>query len=236
MELQRHGRRDQEARNAAVVALALEFRLPLLATNGVRYAALDNRPLQDVLTCLRHKTTLAEAGRLLARNSQNYLRSGKEMERLFRDLPEAIGNTQELADRLGDSPCRTWGTSSPTIRHRVANLRVPSYGSARLKALSEGMASTIPKRTRQIEHELALIEKLQLAGYFLIVWDIVRFAVSKGFLIQGRGSAANSAVCYALGITAVDPVSMGLLFERFLSEERNEWPDIDLDLPSDTKP
>jgi error-prone DNA polymerase len=233
VELQRHGRRDQEAHNETAVALAQRLRLPLIATNGVRYATFENRPLQDVLTCLRHKTTLADAGRLLARNSQQYLRSGKEMERLFRDLPEAVGNTQELADRLGFT-LQNLGYEfphypTPSGESEISFLRKRTFEGALGRYGVEH-----PKAYRQIEHELRLIEKLKLAGYFLIVWDIVRFAVSKGFLIQGRGSAANSAVCYALGITAVDPVTMGLLFERFLSEERNEWPDIDLDLPSDT--
>jgi error-prone DNA polymerase len=232
VELQRHGRRDQEQRNEAAIALARSMQLPLLATNGVSYAEMQNRPLQDVMTCLRHKTTLASAGTLLVRNSQQYLRGALDMERLFRDVPEAVSNTTQLANRLTftlqnlgyEFPRFPTPNGEPEIqflRKRTWDGALGRYGIDH------------PKAYQQLERELALIEKLKLAGYFLIVWDLVRFAVSQGFLVQGRGSAANSAVCYALGITAVDPVDMGLLFERFLSEERNEWPDIDLDLPSD---
>lgn len=233
VELQRHGCREQEARNEAIVTLANGMRLPLLATNGVRYADKQSRPLFDVLTCLRHKETLATAGRLLAKNSQQHLRRTEEMVRLFSDVPQAVGNTVELADRLAFTlqnlgyefpryPTPDGEPESCHLRKRTLEGALGRYGPQH------------PKAYAQIEQELALIEKLKLAGYFLIVWDIVRYANSRGFLVQGRGSAANSAVCYSLGITAVDPVGMGLLFERFLSEERGEWPDIDLDLPSDT--
>ena len=231
VELQRHYDRGEEARNQALVALARGLRLPLLATNGVNHARTGRRRLQDVLTCLRHKTTVARAGRLLARNSEHHLKSAAAMQRLFADLPEAIDNTAALASRL---------------KFTLADLgyRFPRYPTAP----GETMDSLLWRLTlegarrryrpfhararRQIERELRLIEKLGLAGYFLIVWDIARFCREQGILAQGRGSAANSAVCYSLGITAVDPVGMDLLFERFLSEERGEWPDIDLDLPS----
>ena len=233
VELQRHGRRDQEEQNEAAIELAQSLKLPLLATNGVRYATPDDRPLQDVLTCLRHKTTLAQAGRLLARNSQQYLRSADQMTRLFADVPSAIGNTVELTGRLGFT-LQNLGYEFP---HYPTPNGEPELSYLRQRTF-EGSLGRYgihhPRAQQQIEHELALIGKLRLAGYFLIVWDIVQFARSLGLLIQGRGSAANSAVCYSLGITAVDPVGMGLLFERFLSEERGEWPDIDLDLPSDT--
>ena len=153
------------------------------------------------------------------------------MERLFADLPEAVGNTKDLSDRL-DFTLADLGYKFPPYP-------VPSgetMHSFLHKQTYEGaLRRYVPlydRARQQIERELALIEKLDLAGYFLIVWDLVEFCRRNGILAQGRGSAANSAVCYSLGITAVDPVGMDLLFERFLSEERGEWPDIDLDLPS----
>jgi error-prone DNA polymerase len=231
VELQRHGLRDEESDNQALVELASAFHVPVVAANGVRFAAPEARPLFDVFTCLRHKTTIARAGRRLSVNAERYLKPAAEMAALFADRPRAVAASCELADR---------------IEFTMANLgyRFPDYPVPE----GETQASFLRKITevgareryrpyherarRQIAHELDLIEKLQLAGYFLIVWDIVNFCRQQGILAQGRGSAANSAVCYSLGITAVDPVGMELLFERFLSEERGEWPDIDLDLPS----
>lgn len=233
VEIQRHGRRDQEARNERIVELARPRKLPLLATNGVRYADKQSRPLLDVLTCLRHKRTLANAGRLLSLNSQQYLRRSEKMARLFADLPEAVGNTIELADRLCFT-LQNLGYEFPTFPTPDGEPEISYLRKRTWEGALGRYGADHPKAYAQIEQELELIGKLKLAGYFLIVWDIVRFARSRGFLAQGRGSAANSAVCYALGITAVDAVGMGLLFERFLSEERGEWPDIDLDLPSDT--
>jgi error-prone DNA polymerase len=231
VELQRHYGREEEARNQAAVEIARKLSLPLLATNGVCHATPEERELLDVFTCIRHHRVLATAGRLLCRNSERHLKSPTEMERLFADLPEAIANTQELSSRL-EFTLNDLGYEFP---------KYPTpEGSSQMQFLrertQEGMLSRYgagdEKVRKQIDRELALIEKLDLPGYFLIVWDIVRFCREKNILVQGRGSAANSAVCYALGITAVDPVSMELLFERFLSEERGEWPDIDLDLPS----
>ena len=231
LEVQRHLLRDEEADNHALVDLASAFHLPVIASNGVRFAAPANRPLYDVLTCIRHKTTLERAGRRLTWNAERYLKSPEAMARLFSDMPGAIAATRDLADRL---------------QYTMADLgyRFPDYSVPR----GETMASFLRKITqagareryrpyddrarRQVERELDLIDKLDLAGYFLIVWDIVNYCRQQDILVQGRGSAANSAVCYSLGITAVDPVGMDLLFERFLSEERGEWPDIDLDLPS----
>lgn len=231
VELQRHLSREEEARNQAAVEIAGKLNLPLLATNGVRYAAPQRRQILDVFTCIRNHTTLAAAGRLLSLNAERYLKSPAKMKRLFSDLPEAIANTQELSSRLR--------FSLDDLGYKFPIYPVPHGGSQIqfLRELSrEGLLRRYgpnDERARlQIERELALIEKLNLAGYFLIVWDIVRFCREQNILVQGRGSAANSAVCYALGITAVDPVGMDLLFERFLSEERGEWPDIDLDLPS----
>jgi error-prone DNA polymerase len=230
-ELQRHYDRDEEARNQAVVEKARRLAIPLVATNGVAYATPPQRELLDVFTCIRQKVTLATAGRMLERNSERHVKTPAEMTRLFADLPEAIANTLEISARLEFTladlgyefpryPVPEGETMMSFLRKRVdegARLRYSPYSE---------------KARLQIERELAMIEKLKLPGYFLIVWDIVHFCREKGILAQGRGSAANSAVCYALQITAVDPVRMELLFERFLSEERGEWPDIDIDLPS----
>jgi error-prone DNA polymerase len=235
MELQRHFRREQEDRNHTAIEIARSLQLPLLATNGVCYATARERELCDVFTAIRHHRTLATAGRLLARNSERYLKSPQEMQALFADLPEAIANTAELSSRLTFTfkdlgykfpryPVPEGETMMSFLRERTGEGFQRRYGRS---------TSELQNRARsQIERELKLIEKLELAGYFLIVWDLVRFCREQNILVQGRGSAANSAVCYSLGITAVDAVSMELLFERFLSEERGEWPDIDLDLPS----
>jgi error-prone DNA polymerase len=231
VELQRHLCREEEARNQAAVEIARKLSLPLLATNGVSHAQPQQRELLDVFTCIRNHRSLATAGRLLTRNPERHLKTPAEMQLLFADLPEAIANTQTLSSRLQFTlkdlgyefpkyPVPGGGTQMQFLRERTRDGMISRYGLENEKA------------RLQIDRELALIEKLNLPGYFLIVWDIVRFCAEKNILVQGRGSAANSAVCYALGITAVDPVGMGLLFERFLSEERGEWPDIDLDLPS----
>ena len=231
VELQRHFHREEESRNQAAAEIARKLHLPLLATNGVSHAQAPSREVLDVFTCIRHHRTLATAGRLLARNSERHLKSSTEMSRLFADLPEAIANTQALSSRLQFTlndlgyqfpkyPVPQGESQMSFLRHRTHEGMLQRYGADDARACS------------QVERELALIEKLDLAGYFLIVWDIVRFCREQNILVQGRGSAANSAVCYSLEITAVDPVGMDLLFERFLSEERGEWPDIDLDLPS----
>jgi error-prone DNA polymerase len=231
VELQRHRLREEEHRNQALVSLARRLRLPLIATNGVRYARPEDKPLHDVLTAIRHHTTLDEGGRLLASHRERHFKSAAEMSRLFADLPEALANSAKLAAELDftlaglgyrfpDYPLPPGETPASYLRHVTWN-----GAKARFRPLTA-------KAQGQIQKELDLIEKLNLAGYFLIVWDIVNFCLRENILAQGRGSAANSAVCYALSITAVDPVKMELLFERFLSEERGEWPDIDLDLPS----
>ncbi|MGA9641152.1 MAG: error-prone DNA polymerase [Terriglobales bacterium] len=231
VELQRHGDRFQEARNQAAIALARELHLPLLATNGVCYATPAERQIADTFACIRHKRRLDTAGRLLARNSQRHLRSANEMAQLFSDLPEAIANTVELSSRL-EFTLEKLGYEFP--RYPVpAGETMDSFLHKRTWEGARCRYRPVSARVRaQLEKELALIEKLKLSGYFLIVWDLVCFCERNGILVQGRGSAANSAVCYSLGITAVDPIGMDLLFERFLSEERGEWPDIDLDLPS----
>ena len=231
VELQRHYDRDEEHRNQAAIAIARKLQLPLLATNGVSHAMEDERDLLDALTCVRHKTTIFEAGKLLAKNAERHLKSAAQMCELFADLPEAIANTQNLAARLQFTLCDL-GYQFPAYPVPPGETMNSYLRQLADKGARERYRPYYEKAQRQIERELAMIEKLDLAGYFLIVWDIVRFCKKQGLLVQGRGSAANSAVCYALEITAVDPVGMDLLFERFLSEERGEWPDIDLDLAS----
>ncbi|MGE0638967.1 MAG: error-prone DNA polymerase [Thermoanaerobaculia bacterium] len=231
VELERHGRREEERRNQAFVDLAGRLRLPLVATNGVRYARREDKPLHDILTAIREHVPLDGAGSLLAAHRERHLASAAAMARRFSDLPHAVTHAHELAGaldftladlgyRFPDYPLPPGETPGSYLREITWN-----RARSRFRPLSA-------RAQRQIGKELALIEKLELAGYFLIVWDIVEFCRRERILCQGRGSAANSAVCYALGITAIDPVKMELLFERFLSEERGEWPDIDLDLPS----
>jgi error-prone DNA polymerase len=231
VELQRHHIREEEHRNQALLALARRLRLPIVATNGVRYARAEEKELHDVLTCIREGRNVDDAGRLLGINRERHIKDGDEMRRLFADLPHAVTNAWELSQRL-DFTLANLGYRFPEFplppnETPMSFLRKVAWNgaTARFRPLHG-------KAQRQIEKELAMIERLDLAGYFLIVWDIVQFCRRENILVQGRGSAANSAVCYALSITAVDPVKMELLFERFLSEERGEWPDIDLDLPS----
>ena len=236
IELQRHRQRDEEARNQALLGLAATCRLPVIATSGVRYATEKDRELLDVLTSIRHHTPLDQAGRLLALNAARTLRPAREMAALFHDIPEAIANTGIVSSRLEFTldnlgyefphyPVPDGETMDSFLMKRVEEGVRKRYGSSAKRALLE-------KARAQVDHELKLIAKLGFAGYFLIVWDIILYCQRNGILVQGRGSAANSAVCYALEITAVDPVGMELLFERFLNENRGEWPDIDLDLPS----
>ncbi|HZP05013.1 MAG TPA: error-prone DNA polymerase [Terracidiphilus sp.] len=236
LELQRHQQREEECRNQSLLSMAASLGLPVIATNGVRYAQEKDRELLDVFICIRHHTTLDRAGRLLTANSARHLRTAREMVQLFQDIPEAIANTRIVSERLEFTldnlgyefphyPVPEGETMDSFLEKRVEEGVRKRYGAQeKHKFLDQARA--------QVKRELALIRQLGFAGYFLIVWDIIRFCQKQGFLVQGRGSAANSAVCYALEITAVDPIEMNLLFERFLSENRGEWPDIDLDLPS----
>jgi error-prone DNA polymerase len=231
IDIQRHLDPDGERLNRRLRAVAEHFKIPLVATNDVRHAAPGGRPLLDVLTCIREKTTLDAAGRRLLKNAERHLKSSREMAALFRDLPEAIANTQRIAEQceftLANLGYRFPDFPLPPGETPIGYLRQLTDAGARQR-----YGKPTAKVRRQLDHELNVIGKLDLAGYFLIVWDIIRFCRAQNILAQGRGSAANSAVCYALGITAVDAVGMELLFERFLSEERGEWPDIDIDLPS----
>jgi error-prone DNA polymerase len=239
VELQRHQEREEEWRNQAAIRIADSLHLPVVATNGVRYAKPYDREILDLFTAIRNHVELDQAGRLLAMNSRRHLRSVRQMAALFQDVPGAIENTVSLSSRLGFElndlgyefplyPVPEGETMDGFLRRRVEEGVQRRYGAKNKPALLE-------RAKKQVEHELALITRLGFAGYFLIVWDIIRYCKENDILVQGRGSAANSAVCYALEITAIDPVSMDLLFERFLSESRNEWPDIDLDLPSEEK-
>jgi error-prone DNA polymerase len=231
VELQRHFLRDEESDNDALTELAGAFRVPVMAANDVRCATPGDRQLFDVLTCIDQHTTLDAAGRLLARNAERYLKSPEAMADLFSDRPDALAGTAALAERLeytmADLGYRFPLYPVPPGETEASFLRHIAEAGAR-----DRFRPYHDKARAQMRRELDLIDKLDLAGYFLIVWDIVNYCRQQDILVQGRGSAANSAVCYSLGITAVDPIKMELLFERFLSEERGEWPDIDLDLPS----
>ena len=231
VEIQRHRVAGEERWNRFLVDWARAGRLPLLATNGVLHATPECCGVLDVFTCLRHRTTLDAAGRRLAPNRERHLKDQRAMEELFRDLPEAIANTGKLAERLeftlANLGYRFPDHPVPAGESQDSFLRKMTYFGAQQR-----YGSVVGEVRRQLERELALIARLGFSGYFLIVWDLCAFARERGSLVQGRGSAANSAVCYALGITAVDPIESKLLFERFLSEGRTDWPDIDLDLPS----
>jgi error-prone DNA polymerase len=231
IELQRHLQRGEELMLGQLIDLARAGRLPLLATNGVLHAQREQRAVLDVFTCARHHTHLDAAGRLLSANDERHLKSAAQMSRLFRDLPEAIDNTAALAERLE--------FTLTDLGYEFPHFPVPAGESesaflrARVLEGARGRYGSITPRVRaQIDRELALIEKLGFCGYFLCIWDLVQFAREQGIMSQGRGSAANSVVCYSLGITACDPIGYQLLFERFLAEGRTSWPDIDLDLPS----
>ena len=239
VEVQRHQEREEEWRNQIALQIARTLKLPVLATNGVKYATAYEREVLDLFTAVRHHTDLDHAGRLLALNHQRYLRTPHDMTVLFRDVPGAVANTLELSSRLQFElddlgyefpryPVPDGETMDSFLRKRVDDGVMRRYGPKNDRGLME-------RAKKQVEHELKLIARLGFEGYFLIVWDVVQFCKSHDILVQGRGSAANSAVCYALEITAIDPVGMELLFERFLSENRGEWPDIDLDLPSENK-
>ncbi len=236
IELQRHQEREEECRNQSLLRMAASLGLPVIATNGVRYAKEKDRELLDVFTAIRNHTIAGQCGTAAGVNDARHLRTAREMAALFRDIPEAIANTRIVSERLEFTlanlgyefphyPMPEGETMDSFLAKRVEEGVRKRYGSPAKRHLLE-------KARAQVKHELALIAKLGFAGYFLIVWDIIRYCQWRGFLVQGRGSAANSAVCYALEITAVDPVGMELLFERFLSENRGEWPDIDLDLAS----
>ncbi|MCB9651602.1 MAG: error-prone DNA polymerase [Deltaproteobacteria bacterium] len=213
----------------AAHSAAARFGIPLVATGSVVMHAPERKPLQDILSCVRLGLRLDEAGRHLLPNRLGYLKAPEEMVRLFADMPEAIHQSVLIADQCGFRLDEI---------HQSFALEVLPDGETGMsylwklvnKGATERYPEGVPEQVQhQLQHEMAIIEALDFSGYFLTVWDIVRFARSRNILCQGRGSAANSIVCYCLGITAIDPVRMNLLFERFISAERGEPPDIDVD-------
>ncbi len=226
----RHRRADEARQEARLRERAARYGLPLVAATEVLYHTPARRPLQDVLTAIRHGVALQAAGRKLKPNAEHAVKTNEALSALFADDPLLVARTEEVADRCT--------FSLKELRYRYPSERLPdgTTSSAWLRRLTfEGArrryGRVMPRAVvEQIEKELSLIETLDYPGYFLTMWEIVEFCRARGVLCQGRGSAANSAVCYCLGITAIDPVRMGLLFERFLSQERAEPPDIDLDI------
>ncbi len=221
---------DDAGRLRTLAGLSAHVRVPLVAVNDVRYHAPERRALQDVVTCIRHGCTIEEAGFRLAANAERHLKPPGEMARLFAEYPAAVSRSVHVAERAAAfsldelryeypvEPC-------PDGLTPIAYLRERAWAGAATR-----YPSGVPAKVRdQLGHELALIEELRYEPYFLTCYDIVTFARSRGILCQGRGGAANSAVCYCLGITEVDPARFSLLFERFVSRERNEPPDIDID-------
>jgi error-prone DNA polymerase len=229
VEVQRHFVPSEDALAATLLAFARAEGIRAVATNDARYVDEEGRRLQDVLTSVRLHTTLGEAGSLLRPNGEYRLKSAEEMRALFPRNPDLLEATVEIASRcsvsLAHLPYRLPSYAVPEGETEFSYLHALVWEGARAR-----YRPMTPAAMRQLTHELSLVEELGLAGYFLVVWDIVRFCREENILCQGRGSAANSAVCYALGITAVDPVGMELLFERFLSEGRSEPPDIDIDI------
>jgi error-prone DNA polymerase len=225
-----HLYRGDDARRVRRLAdLAARARLPLVATNDVLYHGAERRKLQDVVTCIREGCTVAAAGFRLEAHAERHLKPPREMARLFRDYPDALARTLEIVERCRfnlvelryEYPDETGEDGTPA---QAKLERLTRDGAAR--RYPQGVPEKI---RRQVEHELTLVGELGFAAYFLTVHDIMSFARSQGILCQGRGSAANSAVCYCLGITDVDPDKVDLLFERFVSSERHEPPDIDVD-------
>lgn len=231
-EISRHLLRGEEGWQRRVRDAAAALGLLPVATNHPLVATREGRTALDLFTCIRHHTPLRLAGRLLAPNAERHIKPAERMLRLFADDPTPVENTRRVAERL-EFTLADLGYAFPTFdvpdgETMETFLHRQTYEGARSRYGGEPDA-----RVRaQLEKELSLITRLGFCGYFLIVWDLVRYCRSQGILVQGRGSAANSAVCYCLGITACDPVACHLLFERFLSEGRKSWPDIDLDLPS----
>ncbi len=224
-------RGDDRRRLARLDDLAAAAKVPLLATNEVLYHDAGRRPLQDVLTCIREKTTIEAIGRKLEANAERFLKTPREMSRLFRDFPEAIAETMRFADRIDFSldQLKYQYPDEPVPPGKTAQGHLEDLTWAGVDTYFGGIYNIDDKLRTTLKKELALIAELKYAHYFLTVHDIVHYARSQNILCQGRGSAANSAVCYVLGVTSVDPTKVDLLFERFISKERLEPPDIDVD-------
>ena len=233
----RHRKRGQERINRLLFDLADHLKLPLLAANAPIYLSTNDRALADAFTCLRHHRALDTAGQLLEANDERHLKSPAELADLFSDLPQAVIHAHELADRC-DFSLDNLGYQFPAFRDPRNDKPLPQADAHKFltrlaeQGLGEKIKQPSSRYRQQLTRELALIDQLSFSGYFLIVWDIFHYAKGQGILCQGRGSAANSLVCYLIGVTAVDPIDSNLLFERFLSENRTSWPDIDIDLPS----
>ena len=222
-------RGDDRRRLARLKRIADQAGVPLLATNEVLYHHPSCRPLQDVLTCIREKTTIEVIGKRLEANAERHLKPAEEMARLFRDVPEAIAETIRFADRIIFSldQLKYQYPDEPVPRGKTAQQHLEDLTWAGVQTYFAGNVDDTLRAT--LRKELDLIAELKYAHYFLTVHDIVHYARSQKILCQGRGSAANSAVCYVLGITSVDPTQVDLLFERFISKERLEPPDINVD-------
>ncbi|MEM1418508.1 MAG: error-prone DNA polymerase, partial [Myxococcota bacterium] len=241
LSAQDHDLVEDVPRVAAVLERAKRLALPWLVTGEVRHAAPQDKAVQDALVCLRHRTTLAEAGDRLFPNDGRHLRGPGAMAKRWAAAPAGLLRTLEVGERcvfdlrrdlrptLPEFPLRDRAPHAPSVPPEVADADALLAVRAR-EGFRERYRRPTDRHEAQLRHELAVIRRLGLAGYFLIVADIAAFARHRGILAQGRGSAANSVVCYCLGITAVDPVGMELLFERFLSEGRGEAPDIDIDI------
>ncbi len=224
-------RGDDRRRLARLDDLAAKAKVPLLATNEVLYHDPGRRPLQDVLTCIREKTTIEAVGKKLEANAERFLKTPREMVRLFRDFPEAIAETMRFAGKIDFSldQLKYQYPDEPVPPGKTAQGHLEDLTWAGVDKYFGGVENIDAKLRATLHKELALIAELKYAHYFLTVHDIVHYARSQNILCQGRGSAANSAVCYVLGITSVDPTKVDLLFERFISKERLEPPDIDVD-------
>src|SRR5256714_2698052 len=225
VEIQRHFLRGEERLNQQLCDLAEQHRLPVIATNGVQYARPYGRQVLDVFTCIREHTHFDAAGKLLTQNAERHLKSDAEMRALFADRLDAIENTERLAERIEFS-LENIGYEFPSFPVPDGHDMNSFLRTITLFGAQQRYTSISTAVKRKLEEELSLITRLGFSGYFLIVWDIINFCREHNVMVQGRGSAANSAVCYCLGITPIDPVSNNLVFERFLSESRKGWPDI----------
>ncbi|MEZ4384347.1 MAG: error-prone DNA polymerase [Nannocystaceae bacterium] len=226
----RHRRSDEPRREALLRARADDLGIPAVAATEVLYHERSRRPLQDVVSCIRHGRTLSDAAACTRANDEHDLKAPADFAALFADAPALVDRTREIAARctftLAGMSYRYPSGELPDGTSEADFLRERTLDGAR-----DRYGGSIPADAQaQIDRELGLIHELDFGGYFLTMWDIVRFCAQRGILCQGRGSAANSLVCYCLGITAIDPLRMDLLFERFLSRERAEPPDIDLDI------
>ncbi|MFH1131836.1 MAG: PHP domain-containing protein, partial [Pseudomonadota bacterium] len=230
LEVVRYCRPGDKQRSLAIASLGEKFNVPIVATNDVLFHCRERKKLHDILTCIKEGISLHKAGRILLPNAERCLKSAAEMQTLFHDLPQAIDKTIEIAQR-----CHF---KLEDLQYSYPTEAVPpgeTADSFLAKLAKQGLIERLgAKRARlyqdQLNKELQLIRQLDYAGYFLTMWEVIKFCEQKGILCQGRGSAANSIVCYATKITSVSPDQIDMLFERFLSVERREPPDIDLDI------